>query len=108
MTYWHLLVLALVCTVLALALVVGTDLFDTGSGIRDLGAFLATIVLGIGALCTGVGFISGNLDRAACLEHAERSGESVEYKLLSGCYIRVDGRLVPYDRWVEVSGTGAP
>lgn len=108
MTFWHLLVLAVLCAVLAGAAFILSDGYDTGSDITDLGLLFTTIVLAAGALGTGVGFIAFNMDRSACLEHGEQTGMTVHYELLSGCYVKVDNRLVPYDRWIQISGANAP
>jgi hypothetical protein len=55
-----------------------------------------------------VGFFVTNLDRTGCLEHGQRTGMRVEHSWINGCYVRTDGGLVPYDRWIEVTGTNAP
>lgn len=108
MTYWHLLILAVVCLILAGAVVVCSDDFDTGSDLTDLALLVAAVVLGLGSMCLGVGFVFGNLDRTACLDGGKKTGMTVEYDLLSGCYIKIDNRFIPYDRWVQVSGSNAP
>lgn len=66
------------------------------------------IVCGLGALFSGLGFIAVNADRATCIEQGEKTGMNVRYEFLSVCYVRVDGHLVPYDRWIQVSGVGTP
>ncbi len=106
MTYWYLLGIAALCViVVVLAVRFFQDIMD------DVAAMLvvfAAVVCGLGALICGAGFIVCNIDRAACLEHGEEAQVVVNYELISGCYIMVDGRFIPYDRWVQVSGTNAP
>lgn len=36
---------------------------------------------------------------ASCVESAEMTGRKTEYKMISGCFIEVNGRMVPLDSW---------
>lgn len=112
MTYWYLLPATLALLGVAGAAFYYTDGFTTGRELLDVSALLTGLLTGLllsmAALCTGAGFILGNLDRAACLQQGEKTGMHVSYELLTGCYVRVDGRLIPYDRWVQVSGVNTP
>lgn len=35
----------------------------------------------------------------SCDEVGEMSGRRVEYRLISGCYVEVNGRMIPRDSW---------
>lgn len=107
MTYWYLVPATLVLLGAAGVLYRFSD-----GGMAD--GFFATIALFLGlacvlgAICTGAGFVVGNLDRATCVQRGEKTGMYTQFTLLSGCYVRVHDHLVPYDRWVQVSGVNTP
>lgn len=105
MTYWFLLGIALACIA-----VIGVLLFFSGDMSEGVGvcAFVLGILCALGALFSGIEFAVANLDRASCYEQGDKTGMSVQYELLSGCYVRVDNKLIPYDRWVQVSGVNTP
>lgn len=106
MTYWDLLVLSVVCTVLTIAL---AAFFAAARGdVSKMLVMCAGIILGVASLGFGTVFLGGNIIRASCLEQGELTGMNVQYELLSGCYVHVDDRLIPYDRWVQVSGVNTP
>lgn len=106
MTYWFLLAICAACLVVAV-LAAWLSVSDVGDALAVCGLILA-VLSGLGAMGTGIGFFAYNADRAACLEKEEKTGIPAQYSLLSGCYVRVDGRLIPYDRWAQVSGVSAP
>lgn len=59
----------------------------------------------IGMAVTGVAFIGivglalhlGNV--AQCSEVGDVTGRRTDYRVLSGCYVEVNGRMVPLDSW---------
>lgn len=107
MTYWYMLGIA---AVLAAGASLGwqhSDNHRMGETARMLTVFGGIVCL-MGTLLSGLGFIAANLERTECLEHGTQTRLTVQYQLVSGCYVKVDGRFIPYDRWVRVSGTNAP
>lgn len=107
MTFWPLLwaaMLMLGATVVART--VADDLYHR-EGMQTVVLMLGVVTLVLTIVC-GVGFVAANLDRASCLEGGENAGTTVHYELLSGCYVKVDGRFIPYDRWVQATGANAP
>lgn len=108
MTYWYLAGAAALLLVAALAIFLATDAFDSGSDMVDFAALVLSILCAMGCMCTTVGFITSNLDRSSCLESGRKTGMTVSYEMLSGCYVTVDGRRIPYDKWVQVSGVNTP
>lgn len=102
MTYWYLLAAALVCGAAAVALFRRFSYTD-----RDGLIAVAVVAAFVAVGCLGL-FVSENLDRRTCLQRGERTGMSVQYEMLSGCYVRIDGQLIPFDRWVQVSGVNVP
>lgn len=107
MTYWYLIPATLVLLGVAGALY---WLSNEGAtlGFLDTLCFFGALICILGALCTGAGFVVSNLDRAACMEQGKKTGMNVSYAFLSGCYVHVDDHIVPYDKWVRVSGVNTP
>lgn len=102
MTYWYLLAAALVSGAAALTL---WRRFSYSE--NDLAIVTAIVAAFVAFGCLGT-FVDQNLDRAACTEKGQQTGLNVEYHLLSGCYVQVDGQLIPYDKWIKISGVNAP
>jgi hypothetical protein len=105
-TYWFLLGITAAClaVIWVLVKVHNNIMSDTLATL----AVTAGIICGVGAFFSGVGFLAANVDRHTCVGKGENTGIRVQYELLSGCYVHVDGRLIPYDKWVHVSGVGTP
>lgn len=58
-------------------------------------AFAAgVVVLVVGICAMAIGFTS-----AACSEMGERANRDTSYSWLSGCFVEVNGRMIPADSW---------
>lgn len=104
MTYWFLFTIALVCLLIAIALFYFTDAFGTDRALFNLVTMSVSTVCFLATLGTGAGFVVANIHRTSCIQQGTKTGIHVQYELLSGCYVQVEDHLVPYDRWVQVSG----
>jgi hypothetical protein len=105
-TYWFLLGYAAVALAMFLAALRLHDrIMSKTLAVLDVAA---GIISATAVFTLVVGFFVTNLDRTGCLEHGQRTGMRVEHSWINGCYVRTDGGLVPYDRWIEVTGTNAP
>jgi hypothetical protein len=105
-TYWFLLGYAAVALAVFLAaLRLHDEIMSDTLAMLDVAA---GIISATAALVLVFVFFATNLDRTGCIEHGVRTGMRVEHSWINGCYVRTDGGLVPYDRWIEVTGTNAP
>jgi hypothetical protein len=101
-TFWFFLYIAAACAGVVAAVYVVFD--NIMSDFLAMCTIVVGIICGLAAFGLTVGFVASNLDRTECLQRGEKTGMDVQFELLSGCYVRVDGQLVPYDKWVQVSG----
>lgn len=107
MDYWAYLILALVCAGAVVVLIYFFEEVDANS-VRALLMICAGVIFGVSAAVLGCIFIIGNVEQTSCIQKGQKTGMQVEYVLPSGCYVHVDGHLVPYDRWVQVTGVNTP
>lgn len=56
---------------------------------------IVAIALTIAAILGGLYL----LDAATCDRVSNDAGLESEYRLIGGCYVEHEGRMVPYDRW---------
>jgi hypothetical protein len=100
-TYWF---LAGSCT--GLAAVASLAVWLLSRAVSDavaLPLLLCACLCALASFGTGFWFVTANLDRHSCYEQGRKTGRTVEFELLSGCYVRVQGQLIPYDQWVQVT-----
>lgn len=71
------------------------DFWDSGRGIT---AFIVIMVLAIGLVIGGLGWLIGT---AQCNNINTITGRYTEFHLIGGCFVEVDGGLVPLDVWRE-------
>lgn len=107
MTYWYLLGYSGVFVIVML-LAFRYSLHSSMHETVRLGVIFTGVVGLIGAILCALGFISSNINRADCLEQGAKTRTTVEYRLLTGCHIRIGNRYIPYDQWVRISGSNAP
>lgn len=65
------------------------------------GCFLSVLSL---AILVPVLVLAGLLANASCNNVAELTGHATRWEVLAGCFIDIDGRWVPYERWVHNDG----
>lgn len=57
--------------------------------------FVAGMVLLVAVLIGGKYW----LDSCSCDQLGEMTGKETKWRVLSGCYVKVDGRWIPRDSW---------
>lgn len=60
---------------------------------------LTVVLVGVAALLAAIIMIAIGMDHSACAQLAEVSGHKTQYYKLSGCYVRVNGRMIPKESW---------
>lgn len=77
--------------------------YDEGGWTR-MWVIAAGIIIGILGFA-GVAVYAGvQVDEATCRQVASKTGNPTKYALNSGCWIKADGRWVPYDKWIVNTG----
>lgn len=61
-------------------------------------SFLQIVLFAVGwmalTVCVGVG-----CDKIECADVGATTGRETKHSVLSGCYVEVDGRMIPRDSW---------
>lgn len=61
-----------------------------------LGAILVAVLVVIGLV---VGIPTYLVDKAQCNRIASDSNINTDYRFIGGCYLEVNGRMIPKDNW---------
>ncbi len=62
---------------------------------RDSYFYTVCLLVAAAFFCAAVWW----LPAARCNEVHELTGKQTEWRLISGCYVKVDGRWIPMDAW---------
>ena len=64
--------------------------------IAILGVVMVGVLIVIGLV---IGIPAYLVDKAQCNRIASDSNINTEYRLIGGCYVEVNGRMIPKDNW---------
>lgn len=78
-------------------------LFYDGDWLR-VWVLCAVSVAAVAVVALGTAFIANRVDEATCRQVAAKAGNPTKHAMMSGCWVKVDGRWVPYDKWIVNTG----
>lgn len=67
--------------------------------VKDIAEFVLLGGLFLALLFIIVGTPVVLIDKAGCNRIASDSNINTEYRLIGGCYVEVNGRMIPKDNW---------